>query len=45
MKKWIVGVALVILSPLIVTGAIAWAFVYKLPLTAYELAEEIWKLK
>lgn len=45
MEKWIVGVGLVFLSPLIVSGIILWSVVYKLPMSAYDLAWELWKLK
>ena len=40
--KWIIGAALVIASPLILSIAILYAIVVKLPLTAYELAHELY---
>lgn len=43
--KWLIGVGLVIASPLILAGIIIWATVYKLPMNAYELASELWKLR
>lgn len=43
--KWLIGVALVILSPLIVSAIILYALVYKLPMTAYELAHELYSLR
>lgn len=43
--KWLIGVGLVIVSPLILTGVILWSVVYKLPMNAYELASELWKLR
>jgi Gpi18-like mannosyltransferase len=43
--KWIIGAILVILSPLILSIAILYAIVVKLPLTAYELAHELYLLK
>ena len=44
MKKWIVGVGLLILSPVIVAGVILWEMIWKLPLFIYELAEENYKI-
>jgi len=43
--KWLIGVGLVVTSPLIILVILAYVFVWKLPLTAYELAHEIYKLK
>ena len=43
--KWIIGVALVALSPLILSIAILYALVVKLPLTAYYLAHEYYEHK
>lgn len=43
--KWLIGVALVILSPLIISGIILYLLVWRLPLTAYELAHELYSLK
>jgi hypothetical protein len=40
--KWILGVGLIALSPLIISIAIIYAIVVKLPLTAYELAHEFY---
>jgi hypothetical protein len=42
--KWLIGVALVILSPLIISGTILYLLVWRLPLTAYALAHEIYSL-
>lgn len=43
--KWLIGVGLVIASPFILSGLMLWGIVYKLPMHAYELASELWKLK
>ena len=43
--KWIIGVGLVILSPLILSMAVLWAILVKLPLFAYELAHEFYEHK
>jgi hypothetical protein len=43
--KWLIGVALVILSPLIISGIILYLLVYRLPISAYELAHELYSLK
>jgi Gpi18-like mannosyltransferase len=43
--KWIIGAILVILSPLILSIAILYALVVKLPLTAYYLAHELYEHK
>jgi hypothetical protein len=43
--KWIIGVGLVIASPLILSVAILWVIIWKLPLTAYALAHEIYSLR
>jgi hypothetical protein len=43
--KWLIGVALVILSPLIISGIILYLLVWRLPLTAYALAHEVYQLK
>ena len=43
--KWIIGVGLVIASPVILAVAILYAIVVKLPLNAYELAHEYYEYK
>jgi len=43
--KWIIGVALVITSPLIIAGIILYSLVWKLPMCAYELAHELYSLR
>jgi hypothetical protein len=43
--KWIIGAILVVLSPLILSIAILYALVVKLPLTAYYLAHEFYQYK
>jgi Gpi18-like mannosyltransferase len=43
--KWIIGAILVVLSPLILSIAILYALVVKLPLTAYYLANEYYEHK
>jgi len=40
--KWIIGAGLVATSPLIISGIIIYMLVWKLPLTAYELAHELY---
>jgi hypothetical protein len=40
--KWIIGLALVILSPIIIAPVILFYLVWKLPLFAYELAYELY---
>lgn len=42
--KWIIGVALTILSPLIVSVIVLYLLVYKLPMTATETAFAIYEL-
>lgn len=41
--KWLIGVALTLLSPLILSVIILWALVWKLPLTVYDIAHEIYE--
>ena len=43
--KWIIGVGLVIASPVILAVAILYAIVVKLPPNAYELAHEYYEYK
>lgn len=43
--KWLIGVGLVVTSPLIVSGIILYLLVWRLPLSAYELAHELYSLK
>jgi hypothetical protein len=43
--KWIIGVGLVATSPLIISAIILWLLVWRLPLTAYELAYELYQLR
>jgi hypothetical protein len=43
--KWIIGVGLVITSPLIISAIILWLLVWRLPITEYELAHEIYSLR
>jgi Gpi18-like mannosyltransferase len=43
--KWIIGAILVVLSPLIISIAILYAIVVKLPLFAYYLAHEYYEHK
>lgn len=43
--KWLIGVGLVATSPLIISGIILYLLVWRLPLTAYELAYELYQLK
>jgi hypothetical protein len=43
--KWIIGVGLVATSPLIISGILIYMLVWKLPLTAYELAYEIYSVR
>jgi hypothetical protein len=43
--KWLIGVALVILSPLLISGIILYLLVWRLPLTAYALAHEVYLLQ
>jgi hypothetical protein len=43
--KWIIGVGLVVTSPLIISAIILWLLVWRLPLTAYELAYELYQLR
>jgi hypothetical protein len=43
--KWIIGVALVITSPLIISGIILYLLIYRLPISAYEFAHELYQLK
>ena len=43
--KWIIGVGLVITSPLIISAIILWLLVWRLPLSAYELAYELYQLR
>jgi hypothetical protein len=43
--KWLIGVLLVATSPLIVSGVILYLLVYRLPISAYELANELYSLK
>lgn len=43
--KWIIGVGLVIASPLILSIAILYAIVVQLPLMAYKIAYELYQLK
>jgi hypothetical protein len=43
--KWLIGVALVILSPAFIVGVILWTLVWKLPMSAYELAYEIYSIR
>jgi hypothetical protein len=40
--KWIIGMILVILSPIIIAPAILFVLLWKLPLTAYEVASELY---
>ena len=40
--KWIIGMILVILSPIIIAPAILFVLLWKLPLTAYEFASELY---
>ena len=40
--NWILGVGLIALSPLILSIAILYLLIVKLPLTAYELAHEFY---
>ena len=42
--KWIIGVALTIVSPLIISLIILYLLVYRLPMTAYETAHAIYEL-
>jgi hypothetical protein len=42
--KWLIGVGLVATSPLIVSAIILYLLVWRLPLTAYALAHEIYSL-
>jgi hypothetical protein len=41
--KWLIGVGLIILSPLIISGIVAWALVWKLPLFVYGVAHEVYE--
>jgi hypothetical protein len=43
--KWLIGVGLVATSPLIISGIILYLLVWRLPLTAYALAHEVYQLK
>jgi hypothetical protein len=43
--KWIIGVGLVATSPLIISAIILYLLVWRLPLTAYELAHELYQLR
>jgi hypothetical protein len=41
--KWIIGVALTILSPVLLSIVILYALVWKLPLCVYDIAHEIYE--
>jgi hypothetical protein len=43
--KWLIGVGLVATSPLIISGVILYLLVYRLPISAYELADELYSLR
>jgi hypothetical protein len=43
--KWLIGVLLVATSPLIISGVILYLLVYRLPISAYELADELYSLR
>jgi ABC-type transport system involved in cytochrome bd biosynthesis fused ATPase/permease subunit len=43
--KWIIGVGIVALSPLIILIAVMYAIIVKLPLIAYSLAREFYQHK
>jgi hypothetical protein len=43
--KWIIGMILVILSPIIIAPVILFYLLWKLPITAYELANELYEHK
>lgn len=41
--KWIIGVALTILSPAILSIVILYALIWRLPLGVYDIAHEIYE--